>query len=146
MLGLVGTGILIAGFLVALVLPWGGRMPVLSLPGLGPPLPPGHLEVTVEHQLKSGTITVWVDDEQVLEEALEGRLTRKVMNFRQHKGSLAQTLEVAPGERVVRVSVDGEGFAASKRIRGVFDSGITRRLRVVAGGLIKKDVSLYWSN
>jgi hypothetical protein len=105
---------------------------------------PGRLEIALQHSLRSGTLRIWVDDELVLEEALAGRLARKVLTFRQHRGRLTQTLEVAPGERVVRVQVEGDGFADSRRIRGRFESGAIRRLQAEAGGLLRKELRLYW--
>jgi len=137
--GLVGLG-----FLGALVVPWGGQPAVLPVPTLPPP--PGTLEIDFEHGLRSGTIRVWIDDEVVLEEPLESRVTRKILSFKQRKGTLSQSLEVDPGERVVRVQVEGDGFSGSRRIRGVFESGRARRLRVEVGGLIKKDLSLVWGS
>jgi hypothetical protein len=54
-------------------------------------------------------------------------------------------LEVAPGERVIRVQVDdGSGFRESRRIRGTFASGETRRLDASVGGVIQKDLTLVW--
>ena len=137
--GLVGLG-----FLGALVVPWGGQPAVLPVPTRPPP--PGTLEIDLEHGLRSGTIRVWIDDEVVLEEPLESRVTRKILSFKQRKGTLSQSLEVDPGERVVRVQVEGDGFSGSRRIRGVFESGRARRLRVEVGGLIKKDLSLVWGS
>ena len=41
--------------------------------------------------------------------------------------------------------VDGAGFDGSRRIRGVFKSGETRRLEATVDGLIKRDLSLIWA-
>ena len=58
---------------------------------------PAHLELAFEHPLRSGTLRVYVDDEQVLEEPLAGRVTKKILSFRMRKGSTSQVLDVAPG-------------------------------------------------
>src|SRR5260221_11760022 len=50
--------------------------------------------------------------------------------------SLTQSLNVSPGEHVVRVQVQGDGFSGSQRIRGVFESGVKRRPRVGGLGLL----------
>ena len=105
---------------------------------------PGHLEIAFEHPLRSGTLRVYVDDAQVLEEALSGKVTKKILNVRLRKGSVKQVLDVAPGEHVIRVEVDGTGWDGSRRIRGTFKSGETRRLEATLDGLIKKDLTLVW--
>jgi hypothetical protein len=55
-------------------------------------------------------------------------------------------LDVTPGEHVVRLEVSGDGFYDSRRIRGEFESGVTRRLVARIGGLIKKELSLVWGS
>jgi hypothetical protein len=149
MIAMAGTALLILGFLGALVVPWRGQpallpMPDLPVPNLAPR--PGTLEVDFQHNLKGGSIKVWVDEQPVLDEALESYVTQKILNFRVFKGSLSQDLEVAPGEHVVRVQVQGDGFSGARRIRGTFVSGERRRLRVEVGGLIKKELSLVWGS
>ena len=105
---------------------------------------PSRLEIDFEHPLKSGTLKVWLDDELVLEEALESRVTRKVLALRFRKGRTEKDLEVTPGEHVVRVEVSGDGFHDSRRIRGDFESGVTRRLQARVGGLLNRELSLVW--
>jgi eukaryotic-like serine/threonine-protein kinase len=136
------AGLSTLGFLGALAVPWGERPAVLPLPTLAPP--PGVVEVDLVHNLKAGTVKIWVDDELVLEEALEGRVSRKVLSFKLRKGTLSQDLEVEPGERMLRVHVQGDGFDSARRIRGTFESGGKRRLRVEVGGLIKRELTLLW--
>ena len=55
-------------------------------------------------------------------------------------------LDVTPGEHVIRIEVDGSGYDGSRRIRGVFKSGETRRLEATVDGLIKKDLTLVWGS
>jgi hypothetical protein len=145
-----GILFLVALVAVGLAFPLAARRAAQSLP-LPIPLPsllgaaePGHLEIDFEHPLRSGTLHVYVDDEQVLEEALSGKVTKKILNFRLRKGSTNQTLDVAPGEHVIRVDVDSAGFDASRRIRGTFKSGETRHLEATVDGLIKKELNLIW--
>jgi len=134
-----------AGFLAALTIPWRGQ-PVIPLPTLAPIVPPAKLELTVEHPLSHGTVRVWIDGDQVLEEDLRGRVAHKVLSLRTYKGSFTRTLDVAPGEHVVRVHVEGGDFSDSLRIRGNFESGGTRRLVAKVGGLISKNLSLVWGS
>jgi len=127
-----------------------GRQAAQSLPNPFPSLlataAPGHLEIDFEHPLRSGTLRVYVDDEEVLEEALSGKVTKRILNFRLRKGSTNQMLDVAPGDHVIRVDVDSEGYDASRRIRGTFKSGETRRLEATVDGLIKKELTLIWGS
>jgi hypothetical protein len=116
----------------------------LPVPTLGRPA--GTLEVDLQHNLKAGSIKVWVDDELVLDRALESYVSQKILSYRVFKGSLSQDLQVAPGEHVVRVQIQGDGFSDARRIRGTFVSGERQRLRVEVGGLVKKDLSLAWGS
>ena len=143
-----GVLVLVALVAVGLAFPLAGRRAAPSfpipLPSLLTTAEPGHLEIDFEHPLRSGTLRVYVDDEQVLEEALSGKVTKKILSFRLRKGSTNQTLDVAPGEHVIRVDVDSTGYDASRRIRGTFRSGETRRLEATVDGLIKKELTLIW--
>jgi tRNA A-37 threonylcarbamoyl transferase component Bud32 len=144
-LGLGAASLVAAGFVAALVIPWRGQRPILAVPTLAPLLP-GQLEITVQHSLKTGVMKVWVDDRLVLQEELEGRVSKKILSYREHKGSLKQTVDVLAGERTVRVEVEGDGFTGSRRIKGTFASGETRRLYAEISGLLKKDLKLGWSS
>ncbi|HET6898479.1 MAG TPA: hypothetical protein VFK70_09035, partial [Vicinamibacteria bacterium] len=147
-----GIVALIALLAVGVAFPLAARRANETLP-LPIPLPsllsagdPGHLEIDFEHPLRSGTLRVYVDDEQVLEEALSGKVTKKILNFRMRKGSTNQVLDVAPGEHVIRIEVESSGYDGSRRIRGVFKSGETRRLEATVDGLLKKDLTLVWGS
>jgi serine/threonine-protein kinase len=103
-----------------------------------------HLVLAVEHPFKQGTLRVWVDQKMAIEEPLESRPTRKLLVFRGRKGRETEVLAVAPGPHVIRVRVEGEGFAATRTIRGTFKDGDTRSLEVRVGGLIGKTLALRW--
>ncbi len=137
-------GLVAAGFLAAVVLPWRQLPDVIPDTPLAPVLPSAHLEIVFEHSLSDGTLRVWVDDDLLLEEEFAGRQTRKILGARTYKGHLSRTLDLSPGEHVVRVEVMGTGFGGSRRIRGTFESGTTRRLAASVGGLIRKKLNLVW--
>jgi serine/threonine-protein kinase len=152
-----GVVVLIALLAVGIAFPLAARraptdLPVprpLTLPPpepTPPPVEPSHLEIAFEHPLRSGTLRIYVDDAQVLEEALSGKVTKKILSVRLRKGSVKEVLDVAPGEHVIRVEVDGSGWDGSRRIRGTFKSGETRRLEATLDGLIKKDLTLVWGS
>jgi hypothetical protein len=137
--GLLAAGaLLLAGLSAALLAPRGQRPPIVPL------VEPSRLEIDFEHSLKSGSLKIWLDDELVLEEPLESRVTRKLLALRFRKGRTEKDLEVSPGEHVVRVEVSGDGFQDSRRIRGDFESGVTRRLQARVGGLLGRELSLVW--
>ena len=73
-------------------------------------------------------------------------MTKKILNFRMRKGSTNQVLDVPPGEHVIRIEVDSSGYDASRRIRGTFKSGETRRLEATVDGLLKKELTLIWGH
>jgi len=113
---------------------------LLRWPGSGEP---ARLAIEFDHHLKSGTLEVWVDDQLVLEEAIEGRVTRKVLSFRLRKGSVQETLEVAPGPHEIAVQVSWDAHRRSSRIAGVFKPGATRRLEISVARLTR-DLTLDW--
>jgi hypothetical protein len=103
-----------------------------------------HLVLALEHPFKKGTLRVWVDQKMAIEEPLESRPTRKLLVFRGRKGREMEVLAVAPGSHDIPVRVQGEGFAATRTIRGTFKDGETRSLEVRVGGLIGKTLDLRW--
>jgi serine/threonine-protein kinase len=106
-------------------------------------LEPARLSIEFDHHLKSGMLEVWVDDELVLEEPIEGRLTKKILSFRLRKGSVQQTLEVAPGVHEIRAQVTWDGRHRSASISGNFKAGVTRRLDVSVSRLTR-EVGVDW--
>jgi serine/threonine-protein kinase len=144
LVGALGTGalLLVAGLAYRFI----PGVASVGLPGAAPFVPPARMEITLVHSLESGQVTVWVDDEVVLEQPIEGRVTRKLLNFRVYKGSFSGAVDVGPGEHSVRVEVTGQGFSESKRIRGGFASGMTRLLRAEVTAWPKRDLQLSWGS
>jgi len=106
--------------------------------------PPAEIAFTVDHSLKSGTVRVFVDDALEIEEALEGRVVQRILSVEIRKGTLEKTLYVPAGEHVLRVQVEGDTFSISRRLTTTIESGSRRRLRAEVGGLLKKELTLYW--
>ena len=104
---------------------------------------PSHLVLTLEHPFKSGTLKVWVDEKSVLAQALESRVTKKLLVFRSRRGSEAAVLDLAAGTHSVRVQVQGEGLTLSRRLRAAFRPGETRRLGARVDG---KELALEWGS
>jgi len=144
--GLGAFALVAAGFVAAVVLPWRQLPDVIPDTPLAPILSSAHLEIALEHSLSDGMLRVWIDDELVVEEEFAGHQTRKILSARTYKGRLSRTIDLSAGEHVVRVEVSGGGFGGSRRIRGTFERGTTRRLAASVGGLIKKKLSLVWGS
>ena len=104
---------------------------------------PARLAVDFEHSLKGGSIRVWVDDELVLEQELDSRVTKKLLSFTLRKGAVQQELEVSPGRHRVRVQVRWEDNDKTETVVGTFRSGALRTLEIRIGRL-RKNLSLDW--
>jgi len=140
-----GLALVVVGFLAALTIPWRGQ-PIIPLPTLAPIVPAAKLFFELEHPFDHATVRVWIDGDEVLDKDLRGRVTRKVLSLRTYKGSFEQTLDVAPGEHVIRVHVEGDDFSKSMRMRGTFERGEPRRLVAKVGGLLGKNLKLVWGS
>jgi hypothetical protein len=105
---------------------------------------PAHVELRLEHSLKDGALTVYVDDEVVLQRDLGARVTRKILFYRARKETLSETLDVPPGEHTIRLQITSGDSSYTQRIKGAFKSGETRPLEASLGGLITKELELVW--
>lgn len=110
-----------------------------AVPGEGPAL----LAIDFDHRLKSGTLKIWLDEELVLEEKLEGRVSKKILSFKLRKGSVDQLFEVVPGRHKLKVNVSWDDNSKNAWISGNFLAGERRTLQV-SQNLITKDLSLDW--
>jgi Protein kinase domain len=115
----------------------------VRVPGFGPLIASAPVEINFEHPLKSGVLKVFVDDDLVLEEALESWVKEDLVVVKVRKGRLNKTFNVPAGDRVLRLEVDGEGYRGSRTIEGRFEAGEGRRLEARLGGLVKKDLSAW---
>jgi hypothetical protein len=108
---------------------------------------PAQLAVSFRHPFRRATLRVFVDDALVLEEVVAGRVTRDLVAVKLRRGTYRGAVDVPPGERVVRVEADdGGGFRSSRRIRGEFASGETRRLDAVVDGMLRKELAVAWGS
>jgi serine/threonine protein kinase len=105
-------------------------------------VPPAHLEVGLEYSFRAGHLLVFVDDNQVLDEPLESHVVRKVFSLRFRKGLFKKTIDVAPGDHVVKVQLEADGETLSRKIHGTLQSGATRHLEINLGGILKKELEV----
>jgi serine/threonine-protein kinase len=108
---------------------------------------PERAEVTLDlgHSLKDGSLRVFVDDEVVIEEDLDSRVTKRIAGLALRKGSLRQVFKVKPGRHEIRVQVTWGGNVKSESIWAHLQPGSKRRLEARlrgVGGL--QDLSLKW--
>jgi serine/threonine protein kinase len=103
----------------------------------------GLLAIDFEHHLRSGRIQVWVDEDEVLDEALDSRVARKILSLRLRKGAVQDVLPVSAGKHDVRVRVAWSDKVRTRRISGVFTDGQTRRLEVRVSRIFN-ELSLKW--
>jgi eukaryotic-like serine/threonine-protein kinase len=101
------------------------------------------LVFALEHPLQRGTVTVWVDQRRLIERPLVGGLIRDWLVVKTWKGSLADSVPVAPGRHTFRVQVRWNDGAESAELVGVFRAGQARRLEARLGRVSGK-LSLAW--
>jgi hypothetical protein len=105
--------------------------------------PSGELAIEFEHHLKHGNLQVWVDDDRVVNDDFDGRITHKILSFELRKGLVQQRLALAPGRHTVRVTVRWEDNNKTARLSGAFRPGVTRNLDIDVSRIGGK-LSLAW--
>jgi len=95
------------------------------------------LTLAVEHSVKNGSLKVFVDQKQLLSKPLVAQQTRRALIFRGRKGELFDFIDVAPGERTVRIEVQDGDEKKANQISGTFKKGETRLLDVKVGGRVE---------
>jgi hypothetical protein len=86
---------------------------------------------------------VWVDGKRVVTEALDSRVTRKLLLLELRKGSVQQTLSLPPGRHEVRVRLRSGDDDRTARTSAIFKAAATRRLEVTAPRL-RGGLTLEW--
>ncbi|MGA9964200.1 MAG: hypothetical protein WBQ10_03260 [Terriglobales bacterium] len=99
------------------------------------------LRLKVQHSLRSGQISVWVDGELAYSGSLVGNSKRKFGVIPTVQGSLSETLPVATGTHQIKVQVVSDGGARESTINGDFAHNGQRGLSVTA---TRDDLSLNW--
>ena len=101
------------------------------------------LRLKVQHSLRSGQISVWVDGELAYSGNLVGSSKRKFGVIPVVQGSLSETLPVATGTHQVKVQVVSDSGARESTISGDFAHNGQRGLSVTAS---RDDLSLNWQS
>ena len=108
---------------------------------------PARVVVEFEHSLKRGVLRIFVDDLMVVDQAFGGQVTRRIAGLEMRKGSLIETLEIAPGLRTLRIQVSWDDSVKSGQTQTSFNPGSRLRLKAKLGSIggLRKDLSLQWN-
>jgi eukaryotic-like serine/threonine-protein kinase len=92
------------------------------------------VNLEIEHQFKTGQLTMWVDDVLLTQEPLFGESRKKLGLFGGHRGQQSSELLVNAGTHVVRVEVDSPEarFERAAEIDAEFRPGTIKVFRVTA--------------
>ncbi len=104
--------------------------------------PDAMLRLKVQHNLRSGQLSVWVDGKAEYSGKLAGTVKRKFGLIPEVQGSLSETLLVSSGKHQVRIQVlSDDGSVQEDTIAGEFAPNAQRILAVVAR---HGSISLTW--
>jgi serine/threonine-protein kinase len=92
------------------------------------------LTLAVEHNVRAGSMRVFVDQKPLLNKELTAQKTRKAIIFRGRRGEVFETIDLAPGERAIRIEVKDGAATLSGQTTGSFKRGETKLLEVKVGG------------
>jgi serine/threonine protein kinase len=97
-----------------------------------PSVPPAILDLEMEHNFTSAELSVWVDDHPAYSRKLEGTDKRRMVVFHSVQGHESHAIQLAPGQRSVRVQVasDADSSEQSSTVTGNFVSGKEKTLRI----------------
>jgi eukaryotic-like serine/threonine-protein kinase len=90
----------------------------------------GRLAVDFRHPLRNGKLRLWVDDELVLDQPVNGQVTKNLLGLKLYGGSLAGQVDVTARPHIIRVQVAWDDNQKAARVRASFLPGATRRLQI----------------
>lgn len=95
-------------------------------------IPSSNVEVLVQHQFKQATLTIWVDDKQVVSRQLHGGMQRHMVVFNGIHGADSETVKVPAGTHTLRLRAVSSDYTVdlSKTITAEFIGGADRTLQV----------------
>jgi hypothetical protein len=94
--------------------------------------PRAEVFISVGHNMRVGSVSVWVDEHFVVESPLEGQQVSRRGALRTYKGDYSVRIRMEPGERIVRVRCASPEFTydETREVRNVFPRGEERALDV----------------
>ncbi|MEO8362571.1 MAG: protein kinase [Vicinamibacteria bacterium] len=109
------------------------------------PLVPAQMTIEFEHSLKSGTLKIFVDNEAVVQQAVEAKVTKRIMGIPIRRGLVTRSLEIEPGKHTIKVQVLWDDNTQTEEAQTTFKAGGRLRLKAKLGGRFRKDLSLEWN-
>ena len=115
-----------------------------TAPKPAPVMAPARIVVDFRHPLRSGTLSIFVDEERVLRQVVQGDVDKNLLLVKTHAGVYTDLLWIAPGRHRFEVEAAWDGDMRREGIGARFLPGETYRLEIRLGRL-KKDMSLKWT-
>jgi serine/threonine protein kinase len=107
-----------------------------SKPSKGPAnevvVPSCAVDLTIRHQFKDATLTVWVDDALTLTRPLHGAAQKRLVVFNGVRGFESETIKVPAGKHVLKLKTESADHTVnlSKAITADFVGGADRTLEI----------------
>jgi hypothetical protein len=95
-------------------------------------VPTSTIELTVQHQFKEATLSVWIDDQLAMTRALHGGTQKRMVVFHGVRGVGSETLKVPAGSHVLRLQAKtaDQSIDLSKTISADFIGGDDKTLQI----------------
>ena len=90
------------------------------------------LDLSVQHQFKDATLSLWIDNKLTLTEPLHGTNRKHMIGFNGIYGANSKTVQVPSGVHVIRLRAESadESVDLSKTISAAFTDGDIKTLQV----------------
>jgi serine/threonine-protein kinase len=105
-------------------------------------VPTSTIELTVQHQFKEATLSVWIDDQLAMTRALHGGTQKRMVVFHGVRGVGSETLKVPAGSHVLRLQAKtaDQSIDLSKTISADFIGGDDKTLQITFD---KRNTTMY---
>jgi len=103
-----------------------------SAPRKTRPVSTASLDLSVQHQFKDATLSLWIDNKLTLTEPLHGTARKHMIVFNGIYGVNSKTVQVPPGAHVIRLRAQSadQSVDLSKTISAAFTDGDIKTLQV----------------
>jgi serine/threonine protein kinase len=103
-----------------------------SAPRKTRPASTANLDLSVQHQFKDATLSVWIDNKLTLTEPLHGTARKHLIVFNGIYGANSKTVQVPAGVHVIRLRAESadQSVDLSKTLSAAFTDGDTKTLQV----------------
>ncbi|HVR24237.1 MAG TPA: serine/threonine-protein kinase [Candidatus Polarisedimenticolia bacterium] len=91
---------------------------------------PATLDIEVDHKFAEAHLSVWVDDQLSYTHTLEGTDKKHLVVFHHVQGHEIHSMQIQPGNHLLRVQVISESRSSSQSVTGAFASGAEKLLRI----------------